>query len=139
MLKRKPIIDEDELRKLTEEMSMGVPEKEEEADEHTAGMTSTEEKHLWKEERESLRNKLIEEQVKGSAQDRDQRKEFAVKIFHFMCYYMVGAFAIVFLVGVECNRFHLSDSVLLMLLGTTTANVIGVFYFFAKYLFNKDK
>ena len=52
MLKRKPIIDEDELRKLTEEMSMGVPEKEEEADEHTAGMTSTEEKHLWKEEGE---------------------------------------------------------------------------------------
>lgn len=94
MLKRKPIIDEDELRKLTEEMSMGVPEKEE---------------------------------------------EFAVKIFHFMCYYMVGAFAIVFLVGVECNRFHLSDSVLLMLLGTTTANVIGVFNFVAKYLFNKDK
>ena len=37
MLKRKPIIDEDELRKLTEEMSMGVPEQEEEADEHTAG------------------------------------------------------------------------------------------------------
>ena len=84
MLKRKPIIDEDELRKLTEEMSMGVPEKEEEADEYTAGMTSTEEKHLWKEERESLRNKLIEEQVKGSAQDRDQRKEFAVKIFHLL-------------------------------------------------------
>ena len=52
---------------------------------------------------------------------------------------MVGAFAIVFLVGVECNRFHLSDSVLLMLLGTTTANVIGVFNFVAKYLFNKDK
>lgn len=60
MRKRKPIIDEDELRRLTEEMSTGVPEKEKEADEHTAGMTSTEEKHLWKEERESLRNKLIE-------------------------------------------------------------------------------
>lgn len=139
MRRKKWQIDESELQRLTKEMSADVSEKEEETDEHIAGMTSAEESHLWQEERESLRNRLIEEQVKGRAQDRDQRKEFAIKIFHFMCYYMTAVFAILFLVGIVGNRFHLSNSVLLMLLGTTTANVIGIFNFVAKYLFNKDK
>lgn len=95
------------------------------------------EKYL--EQKWKTENELLIEELESHKQDRDQRKDFALKIFVFVSFYMFGVFFLLMLSGTECNRFHLSDSVLLTLLGTTTATIIGVFNFVARYLFhNKD-
>ena len=39
--------------------------------------------------------------------------------------------------GSTTASFQLSDSVLIVILGTTTTNVLGIFYFVANYLFPK--
>lgn len=74
------------------------------------------------------------EENEGLKQDRKQRKIFSCIIFAFMCLYMAVSLIIVFL----CGKFvlFLSDGVLIALLTTTLANVIGIFNFVAKYLFN---
>lgn len=79
---------------------------------------------------DSLTAKRLEQDIKDREQDRDQRKEFSIKIFWFLV-----VFAYMFFSG-----FGLMDndtSVLITLLTTTTANVIGIFILVVKYLFSK--
>ena len=76
----------------------------------------------------------LREEVQGLKQDREQRKVFSYSIFAFMCIYMAIAMLIVFLCGL--GVMLLSDGVLITLLTTTLADVIGVFIFVAKYLFH---
>lgn len=83
-------------------------------------------------ERESKR-----EDLESKKQDRHQRKSFASAIFVFMCSYMAVALIIVSLCGFSI--MDLSNSVLVTLLTTTLADVIGVFSFVAKYLFPEKK
>lgn len=74
------------------------------------------------------------EEIEGLKQDRSQRKIFSYVIFGFMCVYMVAVLVIVYL-----NGFHVMDfpnSVMVTLLTTSLANVIGIFNFVAKYLFH---
>lgn len=87
------------------------------------------------EEREKWLNKLMEADVKDRDQDRDQRKDFANKIFNFMCWYLVGVFLIILMDGISTMNFHISDDIILALLGTTAVEVIGTFAFVARYLF----
>lgn len=96
--------------------------------------TTIRQKYL--EQKWKTENELLAEELESHRQDRDQRKDFAMKIFGFVSLYMLGVFLVLVLSGVECNQFHLSDSVLLTLLGTTTATIIGVFNFVARYLFH---
>lgn len=44
-----------------------------------------------------------------------------------------------FLSGSEDSRFSLSDNVIITLLGTTTANVIGILVIVVTYLFSRKK
>lgn len=81
-------------------------------------------------------NELLAEKLKSQQQDRDQRKDFALRIFNFVSLYMFGVFFLLVMSGIGTNDFHLSDTVLVTLLGTTTATVIGVFNFVARYLFH---
>lgn len=74
------------------------------------------------------------EEIENLKQDRKQRKVFSYCIFGFMCIYMAISLAIVFLCGL--GIMVLDVSVLITLLTTTLANVIGVFTFVAKYLFH---
>lgn len=74
------------------------------------------------------------EEIEGLKQDRQQRKIFGYVIFVFMCTYMSAVLAIVYLSGFEIVR--LSDSVIITLVTTSLANVIGIFNFVAKYLFH---
>lgn len=76
---------------------------------------------------DSLTAKRLEQDIKDREQDRDQRKEFSIKIFWFLVVYIVVVFAYMFFSG-----FGLMDndtSVLITLLTTTTANVIGIFIY----------
>lgn len=77
----------------------------------------------------------IDQEIEDRKQDRDQRKKFSKYIFIFMCFYMFISLVIVFFCGF--SLMTLSDAVLITLLTTTLANVIGVFNFVAKYLFHK--
>lgn len=73
--------------------------------------------------------------LKDHKQDREQRKTFSSWIFVFMCAYMSISLVIVFCCGF--GWMQLDNSVLVALLTTTLANVIGVFNFVAKYLFHR--
>ena len=75
-------------------------------------------------------------EVKSKAQDIDMRKEYAWLIFRFVCYYMAFVFIILFLSGTP-SAFRMSDSVLMVLLGTTTATIISLFAIVVNYLFPK--
>lgn len=88
---------------------------------------------------EYLRTQITKqnEEIEGLKQDRAQRKVFSYFIFGFMCFYMAASLAIVLLCGLKV--VSLSDGVLITLLTTALANVIGVFNFVAKYLFYTKK
>lgn len=92
-------------------------------------------KRKYQEEKWKTENELLLEKLAGQKQDRDQRKEFANKIFDFMCWYLFGVFAIIILKGITVNCFYVSDNIILALLGTTAVEVIGTFAFVARYLF----
>lgn len=81
----------------------------------------------------------LKEDNAGIKQDRGQRKIFGYIIFGFMCLYMVAVLVLVYMTSLMAA--HLSDTVLITLLTTSLASVIGVFNFVAKYLFpnRKDK
>ena len=80
--------------------------------------------------------KLIEE-VESIKQDREERKVYASKTFDFLCVYMMCVGLLLFMSGSTTASLQLSDSVLIVILGTTTTNVLGIFYFVANYLFPK--
>lgn len=124
----------DQFKYLIDLLSSPEPEPVEENEEENADLTQGNNTSLVVEERERLRNQLMEADIKDRNQDRDQRRNFASKIFFFMCAYMAVALIIVFCCGF--GWMHLSDAVLITLLTTTLADVIGIFSFVAKYLYH---
>ena len=79
---------------------------------------------------------LLKEKLEGRKQDRMQRGEYANRIFSLVCIYMLAIVVMIILVG-----FHvltLDNSVIITLISTTTANIIGVFVIVAKYLFHNQ-
>lgn len=79
---------------------------------------------------------LKKEELEGKRQDRLQRKIYADNIFTFLCFYMIIMFIILFKHGCLFNGFELTDSVVIALITTTTANIIGIFILVVRYLFN---
>lgn len=75
-------------------------------------------------------------EIKSKEQDIEMRKEYASLTFKFVCYYMSFVFLILFLSG-SPSLFTMSDSVLITLLGTTTATIISLFAIVVNYLFPK--
>lgn len=72
-------------------------------------------------------------------QDVAQRKQYAPRLFLLTCCWLGSVIAILLLQGFSSGTAHffsLGNDVLIALLGTTTINVIGLFYVVAKYLFS---
>lgn len=94
-----------------------------------------------REEIDALRvvNKLKWEELECRKQDREQRKRYANYIFGFLCTYMILVFVVLLLSGFCDIRFCLSDPVIIALITTTTANIIGIFIFVVKYLFKSSE
>lgn len=90
-------------------------------------------------DRETIKKAHLYESYLGKKQDRTLRKELGDKIYNFVSFYMFCVFFILVLSGIRCNSFTLSDTVLITILGTTTANVIGVLVIVATYYFNKNR
>lgn len=86
-----------------------------------------------------------EEEYKDSRQNREQRKEYAGKIFWLVVGWLSGVGIILLLSGWKhggmfphCRPFNLSDGVLMTLIGGTSASVIGLMVIVANYLFPKN-
>ena len=75
------------------------------------------------------------EDLENKKQNRNQRKSYGNRLFWFLCGYMILVFLILFFCGFSLSGFTLSDTVLVALITTTTANVIGIFAFVVHYLF----
>jgi len=88
-------------------------------------------------EKAALELQLLKAQIKKFEDDNEGRREFSRSIFAVTVVWMLLVMMVVF----QCagGRWHLSDSVLIALITTTTATVIGVFVIVANYLFNKEK
>ena len=86
----------------------------------------------------SKRIERKDEEIKDIQQDRSQRKEFADKLFDLMCWYLVGVYLLILMNGISTMNFHISDDIILALLGTTAVEIIGTFAIVARYLFSKN-
>ena len=86
--------------------------------------------------KQTWEERLNDEEIRDRQQNRAQRKEYADNIFTFLCIYMLFVGLIITGVGNSHCGFELSDTGLIALITTTTANVIGIFVFVVKYLFN---
>lgn len=83
---------------------------------------------------DTIKKAQLLEEYYSKKQDREQRKKFSFWIFMFVCVYMALALVILILSGF--GILDMSDGVVVALLTTTTANVIGLFAVVAKYLFH---
>lgn len=70
-------------------------------------------------------------------QDIKLRKRFAWAGYWMSIGWLIAILHIIISDGLHLWSFSLSDSVLLALIGTTTANVLGVLYIVMRYLFDK--
>jgi hypothetical protein len=109
-------------------------------------------RHLDKEKDVALQIQIAH--LRGVIQDINERKKYAARIFQLVATFLFTVVIIVWLHGVEkfylLNpfygvfikgpdhfefTFHLSDTVIVTLLTTTTANVVAFFILVTKYLF----
>jgi hypothetical protein len=74
--------------------------------------------------------------IKTLQDNNDQRRRYAVNTFLLTCCWIAVVIIIVILNG--CGVLHLSDTVLVTLVTTTTASVFGFFLLVMKYLFNPE-
>jgi len=109
--------------------------QQEKTEENLAGLNGKMEEILLSRQQADI-DRLNEENA-SLRQDREQRKTFSNRIFAFMCMYMSVAIIIVF--GCGRGYMYLHDNVLIVLLTSTLADVIGVFSFVAKYLFHNKE
>lgn len=91
-------------------------------------------------EQEQLRVEVekLRAELDSFRQDVKQRKSLAPKLYLLTCCWLGAVIVFLLMQGFSEGRFHffrLSDNVLIALLGTTTVNVVGLFYAVAKYLF----
>lgn len=111
-------------------------EKTEINEEKAAGISSNEVSYLRTKEdlrKARIQNDILEEGLNKLKQDRGQRKGLSYALFGFMCVYMFAVLIIVSCCGL--TWMQLSDNVIITLLTTTLADVIGIFGFVAKYLY----
>lgn len=77
------------------------------------------------------------EKTKSKKQNRKERKKYARRTLRLVVGYLSVVFIIIFLCGYKC--MVLSDTILIALVVTSFAQVIGLFAFVMKYLFYTKK
>jgi hypothetical protein len=86
-------------------------------------------------ESEIWRSKKLDNDIKE--QDKDERRLYAYRVFALIAIWL--ACVILIVVGAGSGNLHYSDTVMVTLLTTTTANVIGLFAIVNGYLFGTKK
>lgn len=74
-------------------------------------------------------------QLKDYEQDIAAKKEYAQKIFNLVLGWLIFIGVIVFLNGFFPFFYKLSDKVLIVLISTTTINIISILIIIMKYIF----
>ena len=87
----------------------------------------------FEEEAEALRLEDRRELLKGHKQDRKERKRYAELVFRLVCWWLAGVMALVCSAGLD--TLQLDETVLITIVGSTTASVAAIFVVVAKYLF----
>lgn len=90
------------------------------------------------EEFTDLERQHRKEELRGKQQDREERKRYADLIFKLICYWLIAVFGLLLVQGQDWFHFELSNGVLLAVVGSTTANVLGIFWLVANYLFPRN-
>ena len=97
---------------------------------------------------ESLEDEKKLQEIEHRQDEHEQRIDFAYKIYWLSCIWLAVVIAVVVIAGLgcvpfasnnQCIPFNISDSVLITLLTTTTATVLGLFISVLNYLFYKKK
>lgn len=86
-------------------------------------------------ERERIGNDMLKEQLEGRRQDREERKKFGTYVFWLIVGYLIAVFLLLVLAGF--GTLSISEGVQIALLGTFSANVLGLFWMVMNYLFSK--
>jgi hypothetical protein len=86
----------------------------------------------WKED---LQRKREELNLADHGATLEQRQKYVSKLFWLLCVWLFIVVGVLLLQGWRGGSFWLSDAVLAALLGTTTVNVVGLFYVVAKFLY----
>jgi len=76
-------------------------------------------------------------EVESYRQDTKERKKYARNIFILTCLWVIGVYVLLLLQGFRYHDFRLSDSIVLAAIGSTTANIVGVFLIVTRYFFPK--
>jgi hypothetical protein len=78
-----------------------------------------------------------QENLEQFRQDRAERKKYASHIFKLVCAWLGAIVAMLLSQGFlgPWRLFNLSDSVLIATVTSTTASIVAIFAFVAKYLF----
>lgn len=85
-------------------------------------------------EGEKIKNKRRKAELKSYKQDVRERKNYASRIYQMLAFWLLFTGCTLFLCAI--GKIHLSDNVLITLLTTSSANVIAIFIYVVKYLFN---
>ena len=95
----------------------------------------SEETALTKREEDSYDKAAKEIKLASDRQDMEERKRYAGKIFGLVAVWLVFIAIVMISVGLSFLKF--SENVVLALIGSTTLNVLVLFYIVANYLFPK--
>jgi len=95
--------------------------------------------HVLEQQRLLLENHTRNLANEGQKQDTQERKKYAQRIFWMLSGWLLIVLSAIVISGSGLLEFHLSDAVLLALIGSTTANVAGFFFAVVKYLFPDKK
>ena len=86
---------------------------------------------------EQRKQELHDEDLKNRKQDRKERRRYAEHIFTLISLWL---FTVLFILMINTKAgLRLSDSVIITLITTTTASVLGLFVIVINYLFKGNK
>ncbi|WBX76623.1 hypothetical protein PG911_18735 [Tenacibaculum ovolyticum] len=79
---------------------------------------------------------LTEQEVYDRVQDRYERKKYAFRTYLFLCGFTSIILLIIILSGFsKITSFNLNDSVLIALITSSLATIVGIFILVMRYLF----
>lgn len=130
ILKLKKVLEQDKLA-----LSSKTASKSKE--EHLNALTFEDESQYSKYQENMLYQKWLKEALSNQdfAQDIEFRKKLTEKLFDFTRYWAVFIMIFLLISGAICPLLHWSDNVIMTLLGSSTATIIGLFAIVTKHFF----
>lgn len=93
---------------------------------------------LAEEEERSFEHERQRISLQGLIDDVKARKKWGERVFYLLIAWLITDLLCICLQGFSAFGFHVSDAIIITLISTTTANVLGLGYVVANYLFPKS-